>query len=482
MRSVIFTNKIFIGLSFVLIAGYIILFSYFSITRLLSFNAHYYDLGIMDQAVYNTSRGRILELTDPNSQTNISRLAIHFDPILAFFAPFYWILPDPIILLIGQSVILGLGGIAVLLIAQHILNSRFLALISLFLYLNYYPLQLSNMFEFHAVTIATTTLLFAFYFLALFPLKKKRNNFIVGMIFVILTLLTKENTPLILIALCGYLSIKRKEKKVYLFTGLSIFVFFILVVFIMIPFFRKSQSFALSYYDYHHPLSLLRWLFSLRSIRYMISLTAPLAFLPFLAPMQFMIIIPELFINLLSSNDNMRAMYYHYTALIVPFTIIATIYGLKRLLSYVRIPLKNNAIGLLLVGVSIVVNIQSGFTDYASYQIHEESLNMVRIWRQKLKDDRIKVSTTGSIAPFFTQRKYFYNFFFDPAYQTLGMSEEEIEKNIDKHTIADYIIIYDKDIYPDDELRRKFYEELRTNEDYAFVEGKENIEVYRRVK
>ena len=110
------------------IVFFIIFFSYLSIKRYQTLNSYYYDLGIMNQVVYNTSKGRFLEMTNQELKRNASRLAIHFDPILALFAPFYKIYEGPEILLIGQALILGLGAWAVCLISEKILKKKFLVL------------------------------------------------------------------------------------------------------------------------------------------------------------------------------------------------------------------------------------------------------------------------------------------------------------------------------------------------------------------
>ena len=99
---------------------YIAIFSFLSIRRFQTLNSHYYDLGIMNQVVYNTSRGKFLQMTDQVMKKNIDRMAVHFDPILAVFAPLYYIYQGPETLLIVQTVILALGAWAVFLIAKKI--------------------------------------------------------------------------------------------------------------------------------------------------------------------------------------------------------------------------------------------------------------------------------------------------------------------------------------------------------------------------
>ena len=170
---------------FILIATYIVIFSYLSIKRFITLNSHYYDLGIMNQVVYNTSKGHFLEMTDQQLKKNINRMAVHFDPILALFAPLYYIYKGPETLLVSQSIIVGLGALAVFLIANKVLKKDWMSLFFAAVYLFYFPVERANLFDFHAVVLATTFFLFAIYFL----ITKKNLWYFV---FIFLALLTKK--------------------------------------------------------------------------------------------------------------------------------------------------------------------------------------------------------------------------------------------------------------------------------------------------
>ncbi len=102
------------------ISVYIIFFSTFSVLRYRNMYANYFDLGIMHHVVYNSYKalqtgdfGRFLEHTDPTGPTQLIRSAVHNDIILALFAPLYFLYPSPEVLLVTQSVVLGLGALAV---------------------------------------------------------------------------------------------------------------------------------------------------------------------------------------------------------------------------------------------------------------------------------------------------------------------------------------------------------------------------------
>lgn len=476
------SNRVATAAAVFLVLLYIGIFSYLSIVRYLSFNSHYYDLGIMDQVVFNTSQGRILRMTDPDIARNTSRFAVHFDPLLVMFAPLYMIVNSPINLLVAQTIIIGLGGIAVYLLARQILKHAWLAVLFVFLYLNFYPLQLSNLFDFHAVTIATTALLFAFYFLATHPLKKKVWNYVLGTAFLLIILLAKENAALVVAFLCAYLFYTQKRQKIYLILSVICFLFFGLIVFHVIPFYRSASSFALSYFDPHHPLDLIFRLFSYESYMYLRSLLAPFGFLPLLAPLPLLIALPELLINLVSSNSNMRQLHFHYTAMITPFLVISAIYGFQKIRAYVfNSPKFIKGIVILLIFASLSANVLDGTFNYPVGPINKRALAEVNIWRHRLRNQNIRVSATGTIAPFFTEHRRFYYFLFDPAYKNMGRTDADILKQMNNYKYADYVIINKSDVSLNDPLIQKYYSALVNDTDYTKISDKEGIEVYRNI-
>jgi uncharacterized membrane protein len=70
-----------------------------------------YDLGNMVQAVYNTAHGHFLEITTGDLEPRqMSRLGSHVDPILALFAIPWLVWPSPVMLLVGQAVIVATGA------------------------------------------------------------------------------------------------------------------------------------------------------------------------------------------------------------------------------------------------------------------------------------------------------------------------------------------------------------------------------------
>ncbi len=319
---------------------YIFYFACASFLRYENFYAGKFDLGNMDQTVWNTSQGRIFQLTSPDGIEVVSRLAIHADFILILLSPFYWLWNDPRTLLFLQTVIIATGSVFVYAIARQVIGNRMLSFILSTAYLLNPSLQHSNLYDFHAVTLATTFLLGAWYFLL-------RKNYIVFGVFCFLAGITKEQVWITISLLGLYVYIKNfyGEKKIKIL-GLAIFIlpviFFYLLVSMIIPAERGGHHFALSYYsDFGDSAEKIiknilfppdKTIFTLTRedrVEYIVKLLTPLGFLPILSANYLIFALPDFLINMLSKNQQLREIYFQYTATITPFLFISTMYAIQ---------------------------------------------------------------------------------------------------------------------------------------------------------
>ncbi|MEK7502173.1 MAG: alpha/beta fold hydrolase [Patescibacteria group bacterium] len=330
-----------------MIAAYIMYFLGASFLRYDNFFTGRFDLGNMDQAVWNTIHGRIFKITDPNGTDIISRLSFHADFLLILISPLYLIWSHPKMLLLLQSVVLGSGALFVYLISKNVLKNKNISLAFSLAYLLNPSLQFANLYDFHPVTLATAFLLGAFYFLI-----KKRHLWL--SIFLILAALTKEQVWVIASLFGIYLFFVDKKRFLgILLTVFSLSVFYYLIA-KAIPMARGAQHFALSYYsDFgESPLVIIRNIFlspgkiietllHKEQLIYLIRIFSPLGFLSLFYPMILVFTLPDFFINLLSNNSQLREIYYQYTAAITPFIFISAIYGVSILRKrFSQLPLK----------------------------------------------------------------------------------------------------------------------------------------------
>ncbi|MGE5042196.1 MAG: DUF2079 domain-containing protein [Candidatus Levyibacteriota bacterium] len=347
---------------------------YYTIAGFLRYDNFFtgrFDLGNMDQTVWNTLHGNVFQFTDPNGTKVISRLAFHADVILVFFAPLYAFWSDPRVLIFLQAFTVAMGAVFIFLIAKSVLKKPLLALAVSCAYLLNPGLSYSVLYDFHPVVLATGFLLAAYYFL----LKKKRFLFF---LFIVLSALTKEEVWIVAAFLGIRLAmdgIEWKKKSLHI-TRLGVAVTGILTFFIslgmfyvlvshVIPGQRGDVHFALSYFSHlgSSPgeifLSLFiapqKWVQLLASparINYILEIMSPVAFLPLFAIPSLIFAIPDLAINVLSNNGQLHEIYYQYTATITPFIFTSAVYGIK--IAQKRIRLLNDTVLIaVLLGSSL---------------------------------------------------------------------------------------------------------------------------------
>src|SRR5207247_10436497 len=172
------------------IAAYAAGFAALSALRHEAFITGRFDLGNMVQAVWSTAHGRPLRMTDLHGD-QISRLAAHVDPILVAFAPLWWLWPSPHMLLVVQACAVALGAIPVYLLARKQLSSSRAGLGFGLAYLLYPATGWLTLNEFHPVALATTFLLFAFWYL-------DEDRLILFALFAIAAAACKEEIPLVI--------------------------------------------------------------------------------------------------------------------------------------------------------------------------------------------------------------------------------------------------------------------------------------------
>ncbi|OIP57100.1 MAG: hypothetical protein COX79_03250 [Candidatus Levybacteria bacterium CG_4_10_14_0_2_um_filter_36_16] len=323
-------------LLFISIFTYISYFSYVTFEKHLNFFTGRFDLGNMDQTVWNTIHGRLFQLTNPDGINSISRLGIHADFILVLLSPIYLLWQDPRMLLFAQTVFIALGGYFIYKIGQFVMKNNSLAFIFSLSYLLNPFVQKQNLYDFHAVTLATTFLAASFYYILI----KKWKMFL---LFITLAVLTKENV-FITSSLLGIYLFRTKRKLGVIVALLSISAFYTLVTY-FIPNARGGQHFALEYFQefgdtpfmiikniFFTPNKTIAAIFTYPNFQYIFTLFFPAGFLSFIQPLALIFCLPDLTINLLSKNTNFKSITFHYAATIIPFIYISSIYGVQKLL------------------------------------------------------------------------------------------------------------------------------------------------------
>jgi uncharacterized membrane protein len=122
------------------------------------------DLGNFTQAVWATAHGHFMQVTETGG-TEVSRLGIHVDPIIAVFAPLWWLWPSPLLLLTVQAIALAVGALPLFWLGRkHLPRPRDAALLAA-AYLLCPTVAWNAVADFHAVALVVPLLLFAIWYL-----------------------------------------------------------------------------------------------------------------------------------------------------------------------------------------------------------------------------------------------------------------------------------------------------------------------------
>jgi len=315
-----------------LVALYVSVFIRISLCKYFNFIYNDWDLAIYNQVFRGLINGKpYISLAD------VSFPGIHGEITLTLITPIYALFSHPVILLIIQSVILGLAAIPLFLITSEKLNNIW-GLIFVIIYLFYPAVGYTNLNEFHAESF----LPFIQFFLLYFFIKDDFKKFI---IFMFLCLFAKENMSLIVIMLGFYALINKRKNKWIILPILSGIIWFLFYLKVLSPSLNQGKVEFYSLYGHlgrnltqiawsiiSHPIKILKFMFIPQKLNYLFNLFGPLSFLSFFSPLILLIPAPNFLQHLLSLRMTETTLYFYYPSEILAFIFISAIFGLKFLL------------------------------------------------------------------------------------------------------------------------------------------------------
>jgi uncharacterized membrane protein len=350
-----------------LVIAYTAIFGVMSLRRHQNLRTNALDLGYTDQAVWNTLHGRpfrfstyldaafFLDIPVQEFREPGVLLAYHVEPLLAAASLLYLVHDGPESLLWLQTVVIALGAIPVYLLARSRFErqsaatgeqdvgdvpstmhpvTRWLPIAFVLLYLLSPSLQAANLSDFHAVALSPALLLAAFYFLE----TDRPWGFVV---FAVLATMTKEEIGLI-VAMMGLWAAFVRQKWV-LGLGVAAFgaLWSLFSFLVIVPYFNGlgSSAFIVRYGQFgDSPMGIVRnalaqpslftdWILRPDVVRYLRDLWLSSGGLAILYLPGLVMAMPTLALNLFSRYGWMRSGGGHYSAAIVPFLVIAAIYG-----------------------------------------------------------------------------------------------------------------------------------------------------------
>jgi uncharacterized membrane protein len=319
-----------------------------------------FDLGVHEQVLWNTAHGRIAA-TSAFADTE-SYLGIDIIPTELLLAPIYALAPSVYTMLFLQTLALALGAVPVFLLVRDRFGMEWAGLVFAAAFLLYLPVEYMNLYEFQIRAFATTFLLMALYAL-------ERRRFRPFLLWSLLALGCRSDVGFVVAGMGVYTLLdERRKTKDERSTASSVlrpssFVGFTLLpialglgwvalcVGALIPLFRDSPFLyaqiiygqfgdslgAIARTLITRPVFVATYVFGgadgVTRLRYLLEMFLPFGFLLLLQPRMLLITLPIFALNLLSNTPNIHAStHYHYQALIIPFMVVGSAYGLEWLI------------------------------------------------------------------------------------------------------------------------------------------------------
>jgi uncharacterized membrane protein len=358
-----------------LAAIYVVIFTRLAWDLHAAMRTHRSDLGQIDQAVWNSSRGRWLAQTDNGFEA--TRLTDHVEPILTLISPIFWLWDDVRALFLLQSLAVAAGVLPLYLLTLHqceqLLSPRArrqvwrmeplqslarpLAFALGVAYLLAPQLQSALLTEFHAAPLAVPLILWAFWAVAV----QRWRQFVAA---ALLVAGVKEEMALLAAGLGAWALWRAwwegrgKEKSPnraiapYL-AGVAVLLlgllWFYLATFVIVPahaatvynaaestYFQRYGALGDSSADIlrniaTRPDLVLAIAAEPPRVAYLVGLLVIFAWLPLLGLEIVLLSLPLLLANLLSAYPAQYYGEFHYSAPLIAYAAVAAAYGVARL-------------------------------------------------------------------------------------------------------------------------------------------------------
>ncbi len=319
---------------------YMLVFIGLSLLKHFSFSTSSTDLAQYDQLIWNSLQGRLLENTLVRDAPLY--LGKTFTPLLLAFVPLYAVWSNPVVLLLAQTLALGVSGLPIYWFARERLGSALALVVAAAFYLSP-ALEYINLDEFHEIALATPLLSFAIYFL----LRRRYKGFLVCLT---VTFLLKEEIAFIAFAFGIFIFLFHNEKRLGFALALFSALWGWLLLQYVIPFLRGADFGSFYYvqrYGYlgrtlpeiigtltTRPDIVVGNLLIPGKLEYVLHLFVPLAFVPLIGAEVVVLTLPTFAYTLLSDVSWQYSIRTLYPAPLLPFLFFAAIIGLQRILRW----------------------------------------------------------------------------------------------------------------------------------------------------
>ena len=312
----------------VVVTAFTVAYALYGLVRHWQFGSSAYDLGIFDQAVWHMSR---FEAPASTIRGFTNLMGDHFFPIIALFAPLYWIAPGPEALIVAQAALVAASIVPVFLFMRDRLPGA-IAMTLAVAYGLFWGLQRTIAFDVHEAAFAPLAVATAI-------LAMDRRHWPLFWVAAVAMVLIKEDMIPLLTGVGVYLMFTGERRTGAMLTVGSITLFVIVIAFV-VPFFNNESGtygYASVYGNllsepWRIPTALVTPAIKLRTV---LLWFAPFLFFSFASPLA-LLAIPLAAERFLSSTPTHWTTLFHYSAPIAPIIAMSAADGLARLRPYLN--------------------------------------------------------------------------------------------------------------------------------------------------
>lgn len=386
------------------------------------------DLGCFDQAIWTALDDGVM-LNTINYNKDINWLGFHFEPILYFFVPLYYLLPSVNWLILVQSFSLSVAAVPIFALARQVTKSEKQALLWCICYLFNPYLISAAVWDFHEVSVAVP-----FITLSLLAIENQHKRLFI--LCCLILLLCKEHMGLMVSSLGFVYAVKNRPNYIGMMIILLGVIMSALILGLIMPLLSPTQQHVmfsdgmdqLSRYSWlgHSPVEMIKTLvtspgyvvnkmvYQYEFINYLKNLLLPFLFTSVLAPLFILPASADLLVNSLSDNPLMRGMISYHSVSIVPVLTVAAIYGCQKLPECWRF-LSRKRIARYVCLSSLMLGYFAGPFPLPYMLNAWHPTRTVTFYDQRVDDikeliDQASVTVQANVGPHFSQRNAIYRF------------------------------------------------------------------------
>ena len=309
--------------------GYTALFASWTMRHHDGMGTQAFDLGLYDQGLWLLSRFEEPFVT----LMGRNLFGDHTSFMLLPLVPLYWVWPTAKVMLFAQAAAIGLSAVPVFLLAREKLRSEPLAAALAGAFLLQPVLGWMNLEQFHPDLLEIPLILFG----AWFMVRKRWVPFVMCMVAL---LLVKEDTFLITIGFGIYVALRHNRRVGLLTCGISV-AYAALAFWVVLPALNGVGTlnswripfggpFGLLKTSVLHPGEVASYLLVEDRLWYLWQLFVPVALVAVLGLGALLIALGPLASNLVSTFLYQYDIHYHYSSMVAPMVMVATIFGIAR--------------------------------------------------------------------------------------------------------------------------------------------------------